>query len=251
MVTGLDLFREHFKNYTGQYVLIGGTACFILYDDAGMEFRATKDLDIVLCLEALSREFIITLKSFIEHGKYLVKMKSSGKKMFYRFEKPEDVSYPYMIELFSGRPLSIDLPEEARYTPVIVDEQAISLSALLLDADYSQLILNGKTEIDGITVLKAEYMLLLKAKAWLDLSERKALGGNVDSSDIKKHLYDAFRLYRLLNPEDRISLSESVKSDLKNFITKFSENPKVDLSWLGITSDSEQVMDDLRQIYGL
>jgi hypothetical protein len=27
MVKGLDLFREHFREYADRYVLIGGTAC--------------------------------------------------------------------------------------------------------------------------------------------------------------------------------------------------------------------------------
>jgi len=35
MVRGLDLFREHFKDYSGQYMLIGGAACSILMEEAG------------------------------------------------------------------------------------------------------------------------------------------------------------------------------------------------------------------------
>ena len=53
MVKGLDLFRLHFWDYANRYVLIGGTACDIAMAGAGLEFRATKDLDIVLVVEAL------------------------------------------------------------------------------------------------------------------------------------------------------------------------------------------------------
>ncbi len=53
MVKGLELFKNHFQNYSDQYVLIGGTACTILMDRAGLEFRATRDLDMVLYVEAL------------------------------------------------------------------------------------------------------------------------------------------------------------------------------------------------------
>ncbi len=53
MVEGLDRFGEHFAAYTDQYVLIGGAACTLAMDEAGQPFRATKDLDIVLCLESL------------------------------------------------------------------------------------------------------------------------------------------------------------------------------------------------------
>lgn len=48
MVRGLDLFRETFAAYADQYLLIGGTAASLTMEDAGLQFRATKDLDIVL-----------------------------------------------------------------------------------------------------------------------------------------------------------------------------------------------------------
>ena len=54
MVKGLAKFREQFRSHAGQYVLIGGAACDLLMEEAGLEFRATKDLDIVLSVEALT-----------------------------------------------------------------------------------------------------------------------------------------------------------------------------------------------------
>jgi len=59
MVKGLDTFREHFKDFQGSYVLIGGVACYLIMEEAGVDFRATKDLDIVLCAEALDTSFIV------------------------------------------------------------------------------------------------------------------------------------------------------------------------------------------------
>jgi len=58
MVKGLDLFREHFRSYADRYVLIGGAACELALGEAGLDFRATKDLDIVLCLEAIDSKSI-------------------------------------------------------------------------------------------------------------------------------------------------------------------------------------------------
>lgn len=54
---GLDVFKEYFKEYTDQYVLIGGAACNIIFEERNSEFRSTKDLDMVLIVEALSPEF--------------------------------------------------------------------------------------------------------------------------------------------------------------------------------------------------
>jgi hypothetical protein len=40
MVKGLEIFKKHFNNHADQYVLIGGTACTVLMEEAGLEFRA-------------------------------------------------------------------------------------------------------------------------------------------------------------------------------------------------------------------
>ena len=57
MVRGLDVFRRRFAGLEDRYVLIGGTAVDIAMDDAGLRFRATKDLDIELHVESLDVEF--------------------------------------------------------------------------------------------------------------------------------------------------------------------------------------------------
>ena len=54
---GLKVFKEYFRDYTQQYVLIGGAACDIIFEEQATAFRATKDLDIVLIVEALAPEF--------------------------------------------------------------------------------------------------------------------------------------------------------------------------------------------------
>lgn len=70
MVKGIDRFRAHFADHEHQYVLIGGAACELLMDEAGLDFRATKDLDIVLIVEALDPAFAESFWSFIEEGGY-------------------------------------------------------------------------------------------------------------------------------------------------------------------------------------
>lgn len=57
MVVGLESFKKWFKDYEEQYVIIGGTACSLLMMDEGLDFRATKDLDMVLIIEAITPEF--------------------------------------------------------------------------------------------------------------------------------------------------------------------------------------------------
>jgi predicted nucleic acid-binding protein len=43
-----DHILPHFEGHESQYVLIGGAACELLMDKVGLDFWATKDLDIVL-----------------------------------------------------------------------------------------------------------------------------------------------------------------------------------------------------------
>jgi hypothetical protein len=89
MVKGLDIFRRHFAGHADQFILIGGTAATLAMEGAGLEFRATKDLDIVLHIEALKPAFGSTFWEFIEKGGYEVREASeTGKPVLYRFQKP-------------------------------------------------------------------------------------------------------------------------------------------------------------------
>lgn len=70
MINGMDLFREHFADYKDQYTIIGGFACDLLMTDAGLGFRQTVDIDMVIIIEALTTEFAVAFWSFIDAGGY-------------------------------------------------------------------------------------------------------------------------------------------------------------------------------------
>ena len=73
MVKGLDVLQEHFAAHSDQFILIGGTAATLVMEQAGLDFRATKDLDIVLHIEALTPAFGTTFWTFIETGGYEIR----------------------------------------------------------------------------------------------------------------------------------------------------------------------------------
>ncbi len=134
MVRGLDVFRKYFAGHADRFVLIGGTAATLAMEEAGLEFRATKDLDIVLHIEALSPAFGELFWSFVEAGRYEIRQASdTGKPVFYRFQKPADERFPVMLELFSRVPDGIKLAEGSHLTPIPIDDAVASLSAILLD----------------------------------------------------------------------------------------------------------------------
>lgn len=70
MSQDIQIFKEHFKGYDLNYRLIGGQACNILLDNLGIEFRTTKDFDIILLVdklnEKLNEEFIKVFWDFIK-----------------------------------------------------------------------------------------------------------------------------------------------------------------------------------------
>lgn len=156
MVTGIESFKEWFKGNESQYAIIGGTACDILMTEEGLDFRATKDIDLVLIIEAVDAAFGRKFWDYVKQAGYEHCNKSSGMPQFYRFSHPMSNRYPAMIELFTRKLDAIQLPDDAVLTPLPMDEDISSLSAILLDDDYYEFLKQGKVTVDGVTVLDPE-----------------------------------------------------------------------------------------------
>ena len=248
MVKGIDIFKRFFSEFQDQYVLIGGAACDIVFQEANLPFRATKDLDMVLIIEALTPEFGRRFWNFVKAGGYENKVKSNGKPQFYRFNKPQTPDYPYMIELFA-RSESIFENDSSECRPLHLGDEISSLSAILLNSDYYQLLLSGKTVLSDITILPHTYLVLFKAKAWLDLTERKASGQHIDERDIRKHKNDVARLAVLLTGNEDCPVPAGVYNDMISFIEAFEKEPP-DIKALGIAGvTGNDIADLLKKIY--
>ena len=249
MVKGLDIFRERFRGYSDRYVLIGGTACDLAMGEAGLEFRATKDLDIVLCVEALDTAFVEAFWAFVRDGGYQVQEKAEGDKQFYRFQKPKSENYPFMLELFSRSPDGLPIAQGSHLTPIPTAEEVSSLSAILMDAEYYGFIRSATRNIGDLPVVGPEGLIPLKARAWLDLTERKAKGEAIDSRDIRKHKNDVFRLYQIVDPEMMLEIPDKVKADMAAFVTRMASEG-VDLKVPGMPkTDLESILADLGKLY--
>lgn len=224
MVTGMESFKEWFKGNERQYAIIGGTACDILMTEEGLDFRATKDIDLVLIIEAVDVAFGRKFWEYIKQAGYEHCNKSTGMPQFYRFSHPASNHYPAMIELFSRKPDAILLPEDAVLTPLPIDEDISSLSAILLDDDYYEFLKQGKMSVDGVTVLDAAYLIPFKAKAWMDLTDRRAAGEHIDSKNIKKHKNDVFRLTELIDTSVVIETPGGVYDDMQKFVDRMRDD---------------------------
>ena len=139
-----------------------------------------------------------------------------------------------MIELFCRS--DFELKSAEGITPIHIDDEVSSLSAILLNDDYYKALLNGKVIRNGLSVLRPEYIILFKAKAYLDLKSRKDLGEKVDSSDIKKHKKDILPI--------------AVGNDIHSFIDLLEQEPFDQNSLKRYGLKNEDIMELLKKVFG-
>lgn len=246
MVNGLDVFRRHFADCSDSYILIGGGACEINMLRYSAAFRATRDLDIVLCMEARRSGFIKAFWDFIKSGGYATGEKMDGPRQFYRFAKPANADYPYMLELFSRKPDELTLAEGTQLTPIPPEDEASSLSAILLNEDYYGFITGHRLLIDRLPVVSIEALIVLKAKAWMDLSDRKARGENIDSRNISKHRNDIARLLPFV-VETALKMPNTIQDEMSEFLSRYV-NESIDVKSLKLPFKEEQLKKILASI---
>ena len=188
MVTGIERWKEYFSEYKDKYVLIGGAACNLLEEELDMNPRATKDLDLILVVEALTPDFGLRLWDFIKSANYADRYKGENKfkHEYYRFKNPEDKTYPKQIEFFARNTGMLSLPSDAHIEPISVGEDLSSLSAILMDDDYYAFTIEHSRIIEDIHIANPEALICLKAKAYTEMLDRKSEGEQVDNRDIEK-----------------------------------------------------------------
>ncbi len=225
MVKGIELFRTVFKDYSEKYILIGGAACDVHLSQAGLIFRATKDLDIVLVVELLEDEFVKRFWEFVKNGAYETRQKSDGARKYYRFIKPAKDEYPFQLELFARNPDLLDLADDAHLTPIPVDEDLSSLSAILMNDDYYRFTLNNSIVKSDLHLATVETLICLKAEAFLDLRAGKEEGARIDEKDTRKHRNDVIRLAALLTLDNPFKLPDSISKDMGQFMSVLEKEP--------------------------
>jgi hypothetical protein len=255
MVRGVDNFRSFFKDFTDNYILIGGAACDEHFTEAGLTFRATKDLDIILIVEALNADFVKNFWEFVKQGEYEKQQKSSGDRKYYHFSKPNNEHYPFQLELFARNPDLLELAEGSRLTPIPADEDLSSLSAILLNEDYYNFTMQQSIILNNLHLAKPNALICLKAKAFIDLRTRKDKGEHIDEKVIRKHFNDVIRLAALLTAEKSAPLSHSIDRDMHNFMGLF-EAEQPDYKTIGKTMGipnltGSLIIERINQIYSL
>lgn len=247
IVNGLDIFAEKLKAYSDNFIIVGGTACSLEMNDAGINFRATNDIDMIVIVEDLSADFGKAFWNFIKDGGYKF-WKSDETTHFYRFLNPKNSSYPKMIELFSRKQDWIPDDMVGKYTKIVVNDEISSLSAILLDDEYYRFLKEGAEIVNDLPVLKPIYLIAFKAKAHVDLTRKHSEGQHINERDLKKHKNDILRLVQLLNLNETIDVADSVKADMQNFFDLI-EKENIDMKALRLNYSQEEAVKILKHAF--
>jgi len=245
MVRGIEKFKEYFSGYKDNYIIIGGTACDILEENAGQRPRATKDIDIIMIVEALTADFVKQFWEFVREGQYETRQRGNGKHEYFRFLKPQTAEFPYQIEIFARKPDVLEIADDTRLTPIPIDEDLSSLSAILMNENYYHFTLEHSIIEDNIRLANIESLIVLKARAFIDLSNRKINGETIDEKNIRKHKNDIFRLSTMLTRMDKFILPDDIQNDMDLLCQMVSQSlpDTAFFKSIGLSVKTEDVFD--------
>ncbi len=218
MVDGFETFKRHFSGFEDSFVLIGGTACDLWFTHLGGRFRRTKDIDMVLVAKALTPDFVRRFWMFAKAGGYEVGRRTDGRGTYYRFTEPTQPGYPAMLELFSRALVAVAPDAGQTIVHLPTDDDVSSLSAILMEGAYYDFVLTQRDTVDGAPVIRPACLIPLKARAWLDLTARKAGGEEITEDDIRKHRNDVFRLSVTLPGDSGAALPDELAADVVSFL---------------------------------
>jgi hypothetical protein len=78
IIARMQSFKEWFTDYSDHFVIIGGAACSLIMEAESTDFRLTKDVDIVLLVEALNPSFGRRLWDYVIEAGYEHRQASTG-----------------------------------------------------------------------------------------------------------------------------------------------------------------------------
>ena len=222
-IQGLEHFANYFSDVSEMFVIVGGVASALLMEDAGEEFRPTKDIDLVIVANP-STDLTTKLKKYIDEAGYKIQEKD-GKESFYRFREPKNTDYPKQVEIFSNNPGGITLLDGQHIIPVETAPEVGRLSAILLEEEYFQLIKDNRTQVGKHSIATQAAIIPLKARAYNDIKAREGL-----TSEAKKHRNDIMKLALSLNQDEKHALGTLARTHMEGCLADLSKLPSTDFN---------------------
>ena len=173
------------------YFVIGGHAAAVHFENAGLEFRITKDFDIVLVTKLDDSDFSKQIAKFLIEGGYENRYRNE-KKTAYRFENPKSADFPMIIEFFveEGKfPESLD----KRLAKLDIEVNEEKISAIVLNSDVYEFAKRHVIYDYDLPIVDKKCLIALKSYAYfqnLELYNEK----KVKSDDYLKHKKRRFQI---------------------------------------------------------
>lgn len=208
---GLNHFQDYCKDLDDHYVVVGGFATLMLLDsELENHGKATFDIDLVL-LTTNSMEMTQRIKEYVKEGEYKIQIGSKEQYQYYRFIEPQKKNFAKEIELFASNENSLGLEDGQRVIPIDPGVGLYSLSAIMLDLEYFEMIKNNVEKKHRAPCTNVQATIMLKMSAFYDLKKR-------DDSKWKKHRRDILKLALLLTGEEKIQLVGRMEQDFDTFM---------------------------------
>ena len=109
---------------------------------------------------------------------------------YYRFIEPKKENFAKEIELFASNENMLELDENQRIIPIDPEEGLYSLSAIMLDKEYFEMIKNNIDKNHVAPCTNTQATILLKMSAFYDFEQdvdSKMLKSIVDKLPVEKN----------------------------------------------------------------
>ena len=244
---GLSHFQQYCKDLEDMYVVVGGFATVLLLDEGlgDGHGKATHDIDLVL-LTTSSVEMSQRIKQYVQEGKYEIQKGDKDQYHYYRFVKPETEGFAKEIELFASNENDLNLDDNQRIIPIDPEEGLYSLSAIMLDPEYFEMIKNNVSMSAIAPCTNTQATIMLKMSAFFDLRAR-------NDNKWKKHRQDILKLSLLLTGEERVQMTGKMMEHFESFITHLEQ--EVDQKMIKtivngmVTIDKGLTLDALKKVF--
>ena len=226
IVSGIQQFERAFASFSDSFIVIGGSACRAVLSDGPIQPRRTRDIDMVLVLENVGKDFISAFWKFIKEGGYKFASRKNAegevKYVFYSFVGGSE-GYPSQIEILSKPVGGIGQPADYHIEYIEIDEDYSHLSAIILNPDYYAYLTTHYVVREGIRYASPDSLICLKTLAYMNLSAERAAGKQVNSDDLKKHRRDVMMAVASLDPTEVFEVSAHIKEVLISFAQAIAE----------------------------
>jgi len=114
-----------------------------------------------------------------------------------------------------------------------------------MNEEYYKFTIKHSTIEEGAHIAAPETLIFLKAKAYLDLTERKTKGEKIDERNIRKHKTDIFRLAVLLPPDQKNELPDGIVDAIENDLPDKAIFKQMSMGNIDIKAVYEQIINIL------